>query len=98
MPTLVDRQHFRPFTLRPPMQPGSSPLQRTPGLQGDMFLFVLACFAPLRLAPWNTVSTEVQLFTPSVIPQGESSSLSSLCAMRFAVLSLCKSAVNFLSL
>jgi len=34
----------------------------------------LASFASLRLAPWNTDSTEVELFAPSVIPQGESSS------------------------
>ncbi len=34
----------------------------------------LASFASLRLAPWSTDSTEVELFAPSVIPQGESSS------------------------
>jgi len=34
----------------------------------------LASFATLRLAPWNTDTTEVELFAPSVIPQGESSS------------------------
>jgi len=49
----------------------------------SMFSPNLAPFASLRLAPWNTVSTEVQLFTPSVIPQGESSSLSSLSPWRF---------------
>jgi len=33
----------------------------------------LACFASLRLAPWNTDSTEIQFFDRSDIPQGESS-------------------------
>ncbi len=33
----------------------------------------LACFASLRLAPWNTNTTEVDLMARSAIPQGESS-------------------------
>jgi len=39
-----------------------------------IFNLYLACFASLRLAPWNTDSTEVALFARSDIPQGESSS------------------------
>ncbi len=54
----------------------------------------LACFAALRLAPWNTDSTEVKLFAQSAIPQGEVSFLKiygfdsgrvAPCAPRFAV-------------
>ncbi len=47
-----------------------------------------ACFASSRLAPWNTHSTEVELFAHGPIPQGETSSLLlTLCALRHTLCS-----------
>jgi len=50
---------------------------------------------PLRLAPWNTDSTKIELFARSAIPQGESSFIRfpkpkfngkfQICLVRFCV-------------
>ncbi len=44
-------------------------------ISGFYSCLFLASFAPLRLAPWNTDSTKIELFARSAIPQGESSFL-----------------------
>ncbi len=45
-----------------------------------MFVFVLACFASLQLAPWNTATTEVEMFA-----QGLFHRASHLHCLRFAL-------------